>query len=113
MAIQLEPVIAKEHFEYQITCIDSHTQGEALRLAVNGIPHLSGKDMIEKRKYFQDHYDFIRTALMDEPRGHRDMFGAILTELCMKKRLWHFLSDARRIHRYVRSWDNCGCYRSG
>ena len=80
MAIQLEPVIAKEHFEYQITCIDSHTQGEALRLAVNGIPHLSGKDMIEKRKYFQDHYDFIRTALMDEPRGHRDMFGAILTE---------------------------------
>ena len=68
MAIQLEPVIAKEHFEYQITCIDSHTQGEALRLAVNGIPHLSGKDMIEKRKYFQDHYDFIRTALMDELR---------------------------------------------
>ena len=29
MAIQLEPVIAKEHFEYQITCIDSHTQGSA------------------------------------------------------------------------------------
>ena len=28
MAIQLEPVIAKEHFEYQITCIDSHTQGK-------------------------------------------------------------------------------------
>ena len=40
MAIQLEPVIAKEHFEYQITCIDSHTQVEALRLAVNGIPHM-------------------------------------------------------------------------
>ena len=68
MAIQLEPVIAKEHFEYQITCIDSHMQGKRCGWQSMGIPHLSGKDMIEKRKYFQDHYDFIRTALMDEPR---------------------------------------------
>jgi proline racemase len=35
--------------------------------------------MMEKKKYLMEHYDDLRTALMLEPRGHRDMFGALLT----------------------------------
>lgn len=79
MALNLKPNIAMEHY-VSLTCIDSHTQGEALRLVIGGAPELEGNDMVERRKYFEKHYDYLRTALMDEPRGHRDMFGAVLTE---------------------------------
>ena len=59
MAIRTrEPIIAKEHFEYQITCIDSHIQ-KALRLAVNGIPSSVRQRYDREKKYFQDHYDFL------------------------------------------------------
>lgn len=67
-------------FEHQILAIDSHTCGEFLRLIVSGLPALGGKTMIDRRNEFRDKYDYIRTALMLEPRGHKDMFGAVLTE---------------------------------
>lgn len=72
--------IKDDIFEHQITAIDSHTSGEFLRLIVSGIPKLSGKTMIDRRNEFREKYDYIRTALMLEPRGHKDMFGAVLTE---------------------------------
>ena len=59
--------------------VDSHTMGEPLRLIVGGIPNIPGKSMPEKKEYFQEHYDYLRKAVMLEPRGHNDMFGAILT----------------------------------
>ncbi len=57
-----------------------HTGGEPLRVFTGGLPEIKGKTILEKRRYFRDHYDHIRTATMWEPRGHADMYGAVLTE---------------------------------
>lgn len=63
-----------------ITTIDAHAAGEPLRIITGGLPPLSGRTMLEKRRFMQQHFDQIRKALMWEPRGHRDMYGAVLTE---------------------------------
>jgi len=39
-----------------------------------------GKTILEKRRFFRENYDHIRTGLMWEPRGHADQYGTILTE---------------------------------
>jgi proline racemase len=59
--------------------IDSHTMGEPTRIVIGGIPNIPGSTMADKKIYLEEHMDYIRTALMREPRGHRDMFGSILT----------------------------------
>lgn len=66
---------------YEISCVDSHVAGEPCRLIIGG-PRLKGSSMFEKQAYMQGRFDFIRTASMLEPRGHADMFGAVLTEPC-------------------------------
>ena len=63
-----------------ISTIDAHTAGEPLRLIVDGFPPLEGRTILEKRDYIREHYDHLRTALMLEPRGHADMYGALLTK---------------------------------
>jgi proline racemase len=60
--------------------IDAHAAGEPLRLIVEGYPAPAGRTMIEKRAWVKRHADDIRRALMLEPRGHADMYGAVLTE---------------------------------
>jgi trans-L-3-hydroxyproline dehydratase len=60
--------------------IDAHAAGEPLRLIVDGFPSPRGKTMLEKREWVRRHADHLRRALMLEPRGHADMYGAILTE---------------------------------
>jgi trans-L-3-hydroxyproline dehydratase len=60
--------------------IDAHTAGEPLRLIVEGFPTIEGSTMLERREWVRAHYDHLRTALMLEPRGHADMYGALLTE---------------------------------
>ena len=60
--------------------IDAHTGGEPLRIVLDGVPELSGTTIVEKQKEFKNHYDHIRTQLIGEPRGHSDMYGAVLTE---------------------------------
>ena len=64
----------------KIKTIDMHTGGEPLRIFIDGLPEIRGNTILEKRTYFKDHCDFIRTGTMFEPRGHVDMYGAILTE---------------------------------
>jgi trans-L-3-hydroxyproline dehydratase len=64
----------------QITTIDAHTAGEPFRVVTGGFPEVPGKTILEKRRYARQHLDHLRTALMWEPRGHADMYGAILTE---------------------------------
>ena len=66
-----------------IFAVDSHTMGEPLRLIVGGFPNLVGNSVPEKREYFIKHYDYLRKALMQEPRGHKDMFGCVLTQPTM------------------------------
>src|SRR6266550_2151760 len=64
-----------------ITTIDAHAAGEPLRIITGGLPLLPGDTILEKRRYMQQHFDHIRRALMWEPRGHRDMYGAVLTQI--------------------------------
>lgn len=60
--------------------MDSHTAGEATRLIVDGTGTIPGATMAAKRSYFQEHLDHIRLLLTREPRGHRDLLAAALTE---------------------------------
>lgn len=60
--------------------IDAHAAGEPLRLIVEGYPTPAGRTMSEKRSWAKRYADSIRKALMLEPRGHADMYGAVLTE---------------------------------
>jgi proline racemase len=62
-----------------ITTIDMHTGGEPLRVITAGLPKIEGTTVLEKRRYFREHYDFLRTGLMFEPRGHADMYGAVIS----------------------------------
>lgn len=62
-----------------ISAVDSHTVGQPTRVITGGIPHLPGRTMAEKRDYFRARFDYLRTALMLEPRGHNNMYGAVLT----------------------------------
>ncbi len=62
-----------------IRTIDAHTAGEPLRLIVDGFPPIEGRTILEQRDFVREHYDDLRRALMLEPRGHADMYGAILT----------------------------------
>jgi len=59
-------------------CIDAHTCGNPVRLVKEGGPVLHGKNMSEKREHFLREFDWIRTGLMFEPRGHDMMSGSIL-----------------------------------
>jgi len=67
--------------KYQkIKTIDAHTAGEPLRIILEGLPEIKGSTILEKRKYMKENFDHLRTALMFEPRGHADMYGAIITQ---------------------------------
>jgi len=59
-------------------CLDGHTCGNPVRLVAGGGPQLEGADMLERRAHFLAEYDWIRTGLMFEPRGHDMMSGTIL-----------------------------------
>jgi len=64
----------------QLKTIDAHAAGEPLRLIVDGFPSPPGRTMLEKREWVKKKHDHLRRALMLEPRGHADMYGAVLTE---------------------------------
>jgi 4-hydroxyproline epimerase len=59
-------------------CVDAHTCGNPVRLVAGGGPTLKGDNMSQKRQHFLKEYDWIRTGLMFEPRGHDMMSGSIL-----------------------------------
>jgi len=59
-------------------CIDGHTAGNPVRLVVEGAPELNGVTMSERRQDFLARYDWIRTGLCFEPRGHDMMSGGFL-----------------------------------
>ncbi len=60
--------------------IDAHVAGEPLRLVTDGLPRPAGKTMAQKCDWMKRHADQLRRALVLEPRGHRDMCAALLTE---------------------------------
>jgi proline racemase len=62
----------------RLVAIDSHTGGEPFRVVVEGVPDIEGTTMLERRRFAEDHVDDLRRALMWEPRGHADMYGAFV-----------------------------------
>ena len=63
---------------YTFSCLDGHTCGNPVRLVSGGGPLLQGASMSERRQDFISRYDWVRRALMFEPRGHDMMSGSIL-----------------------------------
>lgn len=59
-------------------CIDGHTAGNPVRLVAGGAPLLNGATMSERRQDFIARFDWIRTGLCFEPRGHDMMSGGFL-----------------------------------
>ncbi|AZB65638.1 proline racemase [Cereibacter sphaeroides WS8N] len=59
--------------------IYTHTEGEPLCIIYSGVPYPAGSTILEKRAFLEENYDWLRKALMREPRGHADMFGVFLT----------------------------------
>lgn len=66
------------NFLRTIQTIDAHTGGEPLRILVTGMPPVPGRNILEKRSWLKENRDDLRKFLMNEPRGHADMYGAYL-----------------------------------
>ena len=63
----------------EIETIEAHTAGEPLRIITAGFPQPRGETMLQRRACARRHLDHLRRLLMLEPRGHADMYGALLT----------------------------------
>ena len=79
--MELKPKMTYKAFD----TVDSHTMGEPTRIITGGFPELLGNTMMERKKYLEENFDHYRKALMLEPRGHKDMFGALLTKPISKE----------------------------
>jgi len=66
------------HAKRMFTAVDSHTEGMPTRVVTGGVGVIPGATMNDKRLYFMQNLDHIRLLLMNEPRGHAAMSGAIL-----------------------------------
>uniref|UniRef100_A0A3B3HBC6 trans-L-3-hydroxyproline dehydratase n=1 Tax=Oryzias latipes TaxID=8090 RepID=A0A3B3HBC6_ORYLA len=64
----------------EFSVVDMHTGGEPLRIIVSGYPEVKGDTILSKRRYAREHLDHLRRALMFEPRGHADMYGALIVD---------------------------------
>ncbi len=63
-----------------IITVDYHVMGEPLRIVIGGLPFLKGESIAAKKNFFAENFDHLRSALILEPRGHDNMFGAVLCE---------------------------------
>lgn len=63
-----------------IRIIDSHTAGEPTRVVVEGGPPLQGDSVLQQRETMRREHDWLRTACLNEPRGHEAIVGAMLLE---------------------------------
>jgi proline racemase len=63
-----------------VTTVDYHTAGEPFRIVTGGVEPIPGATILEKRRYALEHLDDVRALLVNEPRGHADMYGCFVTE---------------------------------
>jgi len=63
-----------------IFIVDTHTEGEPTRIILSGLPKLKGKTILKKKEFMQKNFDHLRTAILLEPRGHDDQYGAIILQ---------------------------------
>ena len=61
-----------------IRTVDYHTGGEPFRIVTHGIPEIPGRTVLERRRWVADNLDDVRHLLIDEPRGHADMYGCFV-----------------------------------
>ena len=64
----------------RVSVIDAHAAGEPLRVVTAGVDPIPGDTIVAKRTWAREHLDELRRGLMFEPRGHADMYGAVVTE---------------------------------
>ena len=62
-----------------VDVIYTQTEGEPTCIVHSGIIYPPGTDILGKRRFLEENYDWLRRSLMREPRGHGDMFGVFLT----------------------------------
>lgn len=72
--------ISEQESFLTINTLECHTGGEPLRIITSGFPELDGERILAKREFCKQNHDDLRRALMFEPRGHADMYGAIITD---------------------------------
>ena len=63
----------------RLTTIEAHAAGEPLRIVVDGLSEIPGATILERRRFLRDNLDYVRQALMWEPRGHYNMYGCVVT----------------------------------
>ncbi|XP_068432799.1 trans-L-3-hydroxyproline dehydratase [Clinocottus analis] len=75
MEMQLPP-----HVGDSFSVVNMHTGGEPLRIVRGGYPEVKGDSVLSKRRYVREHLDHLRKVLLFEPRGHYDMYGALVVD---------------------------------
>jgi proline racemase len=63
-----------------LSYVDTHTEGDLARVVYAGVPRLAGQTVRERRDTFRANFDHLRRIVMCEPRGHKDMFGVVITD---------------------------------
>ncbi|HSE80334.1 MAG TPA: proline racemase family protein [Gaiellaceae bacterium] len=63
-----------------VATVDYHTAGEPFRIVTGGVPALEGRSILDKRRFALERLDGVRRLLVNEPRGHADMYGCFVTE---------------------------------
>ena len=61
----------------RVSIVDSHTAGEPTRIVVSGGPEFNGGSVSDKLKVFREQHDFLRSAIVNEPRGSDVMVGQL------------------------------------
>jgi proline racemase len=68
-----------DRFVGPVEVADYHTAGEPFRIVTAGAPVLEGATVLDRRSYAAEHVDHLRQLLVNEPRGHADMYGCFVT----------------------------------
>jgi proline racemase len=63
-----------------VSTVDYHTGGEPFRIVTGGVRPLEGRTILERRRFAREVLDRVRRLVIDEPRGHADMYGCFVTE---------------------------------
>src|SRR5687767_15056490 len=64
----------------EIACVEYHTAGEPFRILTGGFGRIPGADILAKRRHAREHLDRYRRLVVNEPRGHADMYGCFVTD---------------------------------
>ena len=95
------------------TTVETHTLGEPTRIITSGFPDIPGITMMEKKEILEQRYDHLRRALMCEPRGHKDMVGALILPAEHTASAFGVVFMDAKMGKYVRACIHRLCYVCG